>query len=93
MGVRTEREGAVATVVLCRPERKNAIDRATAEALLAALLAADGDPGVGAIVLWGRAAPSAPAPTCTPSPPASRTASNPKAAPRSAPRGSCSASP
>lgn len=53
MGVRTEREGAVATVVLCRPERKNAIDRATAEALLAALLAADADPGVGAIVLWG----------------------------------------
>jgi len=53
MGVRTERAGAVATVVLCRPERKNAIDRATAEALLAALLAADADPGVGAIVLWG----------------------------------------
>lgn len=53
MSVRTERTGAVATVVLCRPERKNAIDRATADALTAALLAADADPDVNAIVLWG----------------------------------------
>ncbi len=53
MSVRTEREGAVATVVLSRPERRNAIDRATAEALTAALLQADADPEVSGIVLWG----------------------------------------
>ena len=53
MAVRTEREGAVATVVLSRPARRNAVDRATAEALTAAMLAADGDPTIAAIVLWG----------------------------------------
>jgi enoyl-CoA hydratase len=53
MAVRTERAGAVATVVLSRPERRNAIDRATADALADAMAAADDDPGVAAIVLWG----------------------------------------
>ena len=51
--VRTERHGAVAVVSIHRPERRNAVDRATADALDAAVERADADPDVGAIVLTG----------------------------------------
>jgi enoyl-CoA hydratase len=36
MAVRTETSGPVTTVVLSRPERRNAVDRDTADALVAA---------------------------------------------------------
>ncbi|MCA9616991.1 MAG: crotonase/enoyl-CoA hydratase family protein [Polyangiales bacterium] len=43
MSVRIEREGHVTTIVLNRPERRNAIDRATAEALAEAVRAFEAD--------------------------------------------------
>ncbi|MCB9619305.1 MAG: crotonase/enoyl-CoA hydratase family protein [Sandaracinus sp.] len=43
MSVRIEREGPVTTIVLNRPERRNAIDRATAEALADAVRAFEAD--------------------------------------------------
>ncbi|TNF26776.1 MAG: crotonase/enoyl-CoA hydratase family protein [Deltaproteobacteria bacterium] len=52
--VHVERSGRVATVILDRPETRNAIDRPTAEALAAAFRALDSDDDVGAMVLWGR---------------------------------------
>jgi enoyl-CoA hydratase len=51
--VRVERSGAVATVVLSRPQVRNALDPPTAAALAAAFLELDADPGVHAAVLWG----------------------------------------
>jgi len=51
--VSIERLGAVATVILDRPEVRNAVDPATAGALVQAFLALDADPDVRAIVLWG----------------------------------------
>src|SRR5437879_3571149 len=53
MSVRVEKSGPVTTVILDRRERKNAVDRATAEALADAFRAfdADGDARVG--VLFG----------------------------------------
>jgi enoyl-CoA hydratase len=51
--VRLERRGAVATLVLDRPTRRNAVDRATAEALVEAVREAEADPQVVALVLWG----------------------------------------
>jgi len=51
--VRSERRGAVEVVRIDRPERRNAVDRATAEALDDAIARADDDPRVGAIVLIG----------------------------------------
>jgi enoyl-CoA hydratase len=51
--VRIERQATVATVVLSRPEARNAVDPATAVALLESFLALDRDPGIDAIVLWG----------------------------------------
>jgi enoyl-CoA hydratase len=53
MSVRVEGEGPVRTVVLDRPEVRNAIDRATADALVAAFEGLDADEGVRAAVLWG----------------------------------------
>ena len=53
MSVRTEKNGPVTTVVLDRPAVKNAVDRATAEALAAAFRAFDADPGARAGVLAG----------------------------------------
>src|SRR5439155_1536985 len=41
MSVRVEKSGLVTTVVLHRPEARNAVDRATADALLAACRALD----------------------------------------------------
>lgn len=51
--VRTEREGPVTTVVLSRPEVRNAVDGATATALADAFRAFDADPEARVAVLWG----------------------------------------
>ncbi len=51
--VRVERHGTVTTVVLSRPERRNAVDRPTAEALSAAFRGFDADPDAAVAVLWG----------------------------------------
>ena len=53
MGVRVEGEGPVRTVVLDRPEVRNAVDRDTADALVAAFERLDADGEVRAAVLWG----------------------------------------
>ncbi len=44
MTVHVERQGAVTTVVIDRPAARNAIDRATAQALADAFRAFDADP-------------------------------------------------
>src|SRR5947208_552996 len=44
MAVRVEKSGAITTVVLSRPEVRNAVDRETADALVAAFTAFDADP-------------------------------------------------
>ena len=51
--VRTEKSGPVTTVILARPERKNAVDRATAQALADAFRAFDADENARVAVLWG----------------------------------------
>jgi enoyl-CoA hydratase len=51
--VRIERDGAIATVILDRPEVRNAVDPATAAALATAFGDLDADGAVNAIVLWG----------------------------------------
>lgn len=51
--VQTHQRGPVAVVTITRPERRNAVDRATAAALEAAIGAADDDDLVHAIVLTG----------------------------------------
>lgn len=53
MSVRVEKNGPVTTIVLARPEAKNAVDRATADALLQAFLEFDADPDARAGVLFG----------------------------------------
>ncbi|MEU0546918.1 crotonase/enoyl-CoA hydratase family protein [Micromonospora sp. NPDC005979] len=53
MGVRVERSGAVTTVILDRPEARNAVDGATARALADAFRAFEADPGAAVAVLWG----------------------------------------
>ncbi|HET7177567.1 MAG TPA: crotonase/enoyl-CoA hydratase family protein [Solirubrobacterales bacterium] len=53
MSVRTERRGAVTTVIVDRPERRNAVDRATAVALADAFREFDADDSQAAAVLWG----------------------------------------
>jgi enoyl-CoA hydratase len=53
MAVRVERDGAVTTVVLDRPERRNAVDGPTAAALADAFRAFDQDPGARVGVLFG----------------------------------------
>lgn len=53
MPVRSERKGPVTTVVLHRPDRRNAVDRATAAALADAFRAFDADPEARVAVLWG----------------------------------------
>ncbi len=52
-GVRIERAERVLTIVLDRPARRNAVDRATAEALERAFLAFDADASTDVAVLWG----------------------------------------
>ena len=61
--VRAERRGPVTTVVLSRPDRRNAVDRPTAEALSQPSARFDADPDAAVAVLWARAARSAPGPT------------------------------
>jgi enoyl-CoA hydratase len=51
--VRVERSGPVTTVILHRPDVRNAVDRAAAAALAQAFAEFDADPGAGAAVLWG----------------------------------------
>jgi enoyl-CoA hydratase/carnithine racemase len=53
MSVRTENQGAVTTVILSRPEVRNAIDRETAAALADAFRAFDADAEARVAVLWG----------------------------------------
>jgi enoyl-CoA hydratase len=51
--VRVERQGQVTTIVLSRPEVKNAIDEPTAALLLDAFLAFEADAEASVAVLWG----------------------------------------
>ena len=51
--VRVETDGPVTTVILNRPEVRNAVDRATAEALADAFRAFDADPDAAVAVLYG----------------------------------------
>jgi enoyl-CoA hydratase len=53
VGVRSERSGPVTTVVLDRPEARNAVDRAHATALADAFRAFDADEEALVAVLWG----------------------------------------
>jgi len=53
MAVRVERAGAVTTVVLDRPERRNAVDGTVAQALAEAFRAFEADPDARVGVLWG----------------------------------------
>lgn len=53
MSVRVERDGPVTTVVLHRPEARNAVDRATAQALADAFRAFDADDEASVAVLYG----------------------------------------
>jgi enoyl-CoA hydratase len=52
--VTVERDGPVTTVILDRPEKRNAVDNATAEALVAAFRDFDADDSARVAVLWGR---------------------------------------
>ncbi|MBV8977012.1 MAG: crotonase/enoyl-CoA hydratase family protein [Alphaproteobacteria bacterium] len=51
--VRVERQGAVTTIILNRPEARNAVDRPTADALAAAFLDFERDDEAKVAVLWG----------------------------------------
>ena len=53
MSVRVERDGAVTTVIIDRPEVRNAVDRPTAAALAEAFRAFDADDGASVAVLCG----------------------------------------
>jgi enoyl-CoA hydratase len=53
MTVRIEREGAVATVIIDRPERRNAVDARTARELAEAFRAVEADADIRTAVLWG----------------------------------------
>jgi enoyl-CoA hydratase len=53
MNVRIDKNGPVTTVILDRRERRNAVDRATAEALADALRSFDADPDARVAVLHG----------------------------------------
>jgi enoyl-CoA hydratase len=52
-GVRVEKSGPVTTVILDRPEARNAVDRPTADLLSQAFLAFERDEAAQAAVLWG----------------------------------------
>ncbi len=53
MTIRVETDGPVTTVILNRPDVKNAIDPATGEALLAAMLEFEADDDALVAVVWG----------------------------------------
>ncbi len=51
--VRVEKRGPVTTVILARPQARNAVDRETAAALADAFRAFEADPQAAVAVLWG----------------------------------------
>jgi enoyl-CoA hydratase len=51
--VRTEKNGPITSVILSRPDRRNAVDRPTAEALADAFIAFDRDPNAAVAVFYG----------------------------------------
>src|SRR4051794_39028817 len=51
--VRVEKNGPVTTVILDRPDRRNAVDRSTADELAAAFRGFDADDDAAVAVLWG----------------------------------------
>ncbi|NEA23014.1 crotonase/enoyl-CoA hydratase family protein [Actinomadura bangladeshensis] len=53
VAVRIERDGAVTTVIMSRPESRNAVDGTTARELADAFRAFDADDGASVAVLWG----------------------------------------
>lgn len=53
MKVRSEKSGPVTTIILARPEVRNAVDRETADALSAAFRDFEADPSAAVAVLWG----------------------------------------
>jgi len=53
MSVRIEKRGPVTTVILSRPQARNAVDPETAGALAEAFRTFDADPDASAAVLWG----------------------------------------
>ena len=53
MAVRTDTSGPVVTVILSRPERRNAVDRETADALVVAFEAFERNEQARVAVLWG----------------------------------------
>ena len=53
MNVRIEKKDRVTTVILDRPEKRNAVDRPTATALAEAFRAFEADPDSAVAVLWG----------------------------------------
>ena len=53
MAVRLERQDMVATIVIDRPEARNAVDGDAARALVAAFREFEGDDGLRVAVLWG----------------------------------------
>ena len=53
MSVSVEHQDRVTTVIIDRPEVRNAVDRETADALAAAFRAFDADTGADVAVLWG----------------------------------------
>lgn len=59
MSVRVDQSGPVTTVILDRPEVRNAVDGPTAAALAAAFRAFEADSGASVAVLTGPAARSA----------------------------------
>ena len=53
MTVRIEKSGPVWTVIHSRPDARNAMDPASADALVAAFQSFDEDPTADVAVLWG----------------------------------------
>jgi enoyl-CoA hydratase len=51
--VRSERNGSITTIILDRPQARNAVDRPTADALVKAFLAFEHDNNAKVAVLWG----------------------------------------
>jgi len=51
--VRVEHDGDVTTIILDRPQARNAVDRPTGDALVKAFLAFDSEPRAKVAVLWG----------------------------------------
>lgn len=65
--VYTQASGHVLTIVLARPEKRNAVDRETANALRQAFTDFEADDTLKVAVLWGEGAIFAPAPIWKPS--------------------------